>query len=333
MSVHKVLILGCGAIAGGYDAERSSQDWPLSHAGAIARDPRFEIAACIDPEDAVRTAFASRWGVERAAGTVDELNAAPGAFDLIVIASPTAFHLEHLRRALALRPKAVFCEKPLGAEIAPIGKLLDRFRASGIWLAVNHTRRWAPDLVDLACNWRAQWGPLISAVGTYSKGIVHNGSHLVDLIQMILGHQKVCAVGPAVFDHWHDDPSVTALLWSPRHACAIHLIAGDSRAFTQFELVLSFERGEVAIRDGGMRIETRRVIDSPCAAGFRQLGPPESCAGLYPRAMMAAYDNIARAIETGAPLASEGESALRAQRICDEIRQRAASRKIAEPVS
>ena len=57
---YRVLIIGCGAIAGGYDADRSPQDWPLSHAGAIARDDRFELMACVDPNDATRNAFASR---------------------------------------------------------------------------------------------------------------------------------------------------------------------------------------------------------------------------------------------------------------------------------
>ncbi len=325
--VHKVLIIGCGAVAGGYDAGRSPQDWPLSHAGAIARDDRFELVACVDPDDRARKAFATRWNVPCAEASPDAVNAGPGDFDLIVIASPTAQHLAHLRLALDLKPKAVFCEKPLASDLKTVSSLLDEFDETGIKVAVNYTRRWAPDLVDLARSWREEWGPFLAAVGTYSKGILHNGSHLVDLVQMIFGPQEVATVGPAVFDHWYDDPSVTALLWHPSCVSTIHLVAGDSRAFTQFELILSFERGEVAIRDGGMRIETRRVIERVQTPGHRQLSLPESAPGRYPQAMMAAYDNIAGAIENGAPLASDGASASRALAICEEIRRRALTRR------
>ena len=324
---HSVLILGCGAIAGGYDAQRPPDDWPLSHAGAIARHDRYTLAACVDPDEETRRAVATRWRVPLSLPSPDALHEKAGAFDLIVIASPTGLHPEHLRLALSLKPKAVFCEKPLALEAKGIGGLLDDYRTAGIPIGVNFTRRWAPDLVDLARDWRAEWGPFLSAAGTYAKGIVHNGSHLVDLIQMILGPQRVCAVGPAVFDHWYDDPSVAALLWHQSCASTVHLIAGDARAFTQFELVLSFEKGEVAIRDGGRRIETRRVIDSPHTPGYRQLGPPESAAGRGNEAMMAAYDNLAAAIEDGAPLASDSANALSAQAICEEIRARALSRK------
>lgn len=320
---YKVLIIGCGAIAGGYDADRSPDDWPLSHAGAIARDERFELAACVDPDDAAREAFAKRWDVLLAAPDLHSLGAEEGQYDLIVIASPTQFHAEHLQWARAMRPKAVFCEKPIAANISPVPDILREYRQSDIPLAVNYTRRWAPDLADLSCDWHKKWGNLLSAVGTYSKGILHNGSHLVDLIQMIFGPHEVYSVGPAVFDHWEDDPSVSALLWHHSFDSTIHLVAGDCRAFTQFELVLTFEKGEVAIRDGGMRIETRQVIDSPHTAGYRQLGPVESQPGRYPAAMSAAYANIADTIETGAPLASDAGSAFSAHAICEQIRRRA----------
>ena len=328
---YKVLIIGCGAIAGGYDAHRPDDDWPLSHAGAIARSDAFELAACVDPDDAAREAFAARWKPRQSARDLSALNAAPGDYDLIVVASPTRLHADHLRAAHALSPKAVFCEKPLAKDLGAVPALLDAYERSGVSLAVNHTRRWAPDMVDLARDVRSdgagtresEWGDLISAMGVYAKGVVHNGSHMVDLVQMLLGPCDVQSVGRAVFDHWSDDPSVSAVLERASDASSVHLVAGDSRAFTQFELVLTFARGEIAIRDGGMRIETRRRIESPHTAGYWQLGPAHSAAGRYDEAMSAAYDNIAQAIEAGAPLACDARRAFEAQSLCERIRRRA----------
>ncbi len=320
---YSVLIIGCGAIAGGYDAERSPDDWPLSHAGAIARDDRFELAACVDPNDAARASFTERWAVPVAAADVDALAAEPGAFDLIVVASPTATHAQNLSTAHAMRPRLVFCEKPVADDLADAKRLTAQYAGSGTPLAVNYTRRWAPDLAEFASQIDAGWwGELISATGTYTKGIVHNGSHAVDLLRMLVGEVELHGVGPARLDHWQHDPTVSALL-TARDGAPVHLVAGDARALTQFELILAFEKGEIAMRDGGMRIETRSVESNPDFAGYQQLALPQSVPGRYPEAMMRAYANIADNLADGAALASTGETALHAHAICEEIRVRA----------
>jgi len=320
---YRVLIIGCGAIAGGYDADRSATDWPLSHAGAIARDAKFELAGCVDPDDAARAAFARRWNVPIAASSMEAFEAEQGAFDLVVIASPTRFHADCLEAALGLRPRAVFCEKPLASDIAKAAELAARYGDEGVHLAVDYTRRWAPDLAEFARQIEAGWwGELIAATGTYTKGVVHNGSHLVDLLHMLIGPLDLHEVGPARLDHWEDDPTVSAMLAADNGA-PVHLIAGDARAVTQFELVLSFEKGEIAMRDGGMRIETRAVTSSPTFAGYRQLGPPENVPGRYVEAMARAYADLAEALDTGAPVASTADNALAAQRLCEDIRRKA----------
>ncbi|MEM7702475.1 MAG: Gfo/Idh/MocA family oxidoreductase [Pseudomonadota bacterium] len=323
--VHSVLIIGCGAIAGGYDADSSPDDWPLSHAGAIARDARFTLSACVDPDQAARGAFLERWRVPEGAGSLEAMEALPGQYDLVVIASPTPLHAEHLERALAMRPKAIFCEKPLAHSLGEARRLFEKAAARRVPLTINYTRRWQPGLCALVSSVRetSEWGRLLSAVGTYSKGVVHNGSHMVDLAMMFAGPLEVCAVGPALCDYWDDDPTVDAILTANNTGAAIHLVGGDCRAVTQFELVLSFERGEIAIRDGGLRIETRRVGASGVFAGYRQLSPPESAPGRYPEAMAAAYDNLAEVIAGKASPKWSNIHGITAQELCEEIRMKA----------
>ncbi|MEM6474680.1 MAG: Gfo/Idh/MocA family oxidoreductase [Pseudomonadota bacterium] len=320
---YRVLIIGCGAIAGGYDAERSLDDWPLSHAGAIARNERFELAACVDPDDTARAAFAARWGVPTNTASLEKLDAAPGDYELIVIASPTTHHAEHLEWALSMQPKAVFCEKPLAKDYDQIAPIERAFRDAGIALAVNYTRRWAPDINALVEGVRNDdWGELLSAAGTYSKGVVHNGTHMVDLMMMFAGPLAVQSVGPAVADFWEDDPTVSAILTAVNSGAPLHLVAGDSEWITQFELVLSYQFGEIAIRDGGMRIETRDVGDSATVAGYRQLGLPQSVPGRYAQAMSLAYEDMARVITSkgkSVPAWSE-KNGFAAHAICEEIR-------------
>lgn len=317
---YRVLIIGCGAIAGGYDSGRAGDAPPLTHAGAFSRDARFKIVACVDPDEVARTAFAERWGIAHRGAAVDELEARPGGFDVVSICSPTAFHAEHLAAALALKPRLIFCEKPLAGDVETARNLVDRCRGEGVALAVNYTRRWAPDLLALAAEIRSgKWGAPISAVGWYTKGVVHNGGHLADLLGMMLGELTFICAGKPVFDFWDDDPTVPALLRSADGA-NVHLAAGDTRAFTQFELVLTCEQGEIAVRDGGFRIETRKVQDSATFTGYRVLGERESVAGRYDEAMACAVANIADHLDHAKPLASTGANALAAQRLCEVIR-------------
>ena len=101
------------------------------------------------------------------------------------------------------------------------------------------------------------------------------------------------------------------------------LVAGNARAFTQFELVLTCEQGEIAMREGGFRIETRRVEDNDTFAGYRTLGERESVPGRYEEAMALAVANIADHLDHAKPLASTGHNALAAQALCEAIRQSA----------
>lgn len=318
--MHRVLIIGCGAIAGGYDADRPEGAPPLTHAGAFSADDRFEIAACVDPDRAARDPFAARWDIGQKAASVGKLGAGAGEFDVISICSPTRFHADHLEAALTLAPKLIFCEKPVANSLADTERLVGACTGAGIALAVNYTRRWAPDLVALAAELRGgEWGRVLSATGWYAKGVVHNGGHMADLLAMLLGKLTFRAAGRPVFDYWDDDPTVPALLKSADGA-DVHLAAGDARAFTQFELVLTCEKGEIAMRDGGFRIETRHVEDSATFAGYRSLGERESASGRYEDAMTLAAANIADHLDHAKPLASTGKNALAAQRLCETIR-------------
>lgn len=321
--MYDVLIIGCGNIAGGFDAMRAEDAPPLTHAGAYARHPGFRIAACIDPDAGRRASFQSRWSVSASAATIDGLNAPQGAFDVISICSPTALHEEHLAAAIALQPKLIFCEKALTSSAAESARVAERCRSAGILLAVNYTRRWAPDVVRFATELRAgEWGEIRSVVGSYTKGIVHNGGHLVDLLHLLVGSLDLIAVGAPRVDFWEDDPAVPALLTSDS-GVPVQLAIGHAADYALFEVVIVTSRGEIAMRDGGRRWTIRRRQPSDAFAGYDELGAPEAVAGAYDEAMSLAIENLAAALGHGAPLASDAVNAIAAQRLCESVRDAA----------
>ena len=320
--MHRVLIIGCGRIAGGFDAGSADGGPVRTHAAAFGAHGRFALTGCVDPDGAARNAFAARWGVTRSAASAAEFS--PGSFDVVAICSPTDLHAEHIEQALALRPRLVFCEKPVTGDAARTAALVARCAAEGVLLAVNYTRRWAPDVVALAHELRSgRWGAVRSAAGIYTKGVVHNGGHMIDLLHVLLGPVELAATGAPAFDFWPDDPSVPALLYAGE--VPVQLSVGDAGDYAVFELALVTEQGEVAMRDGGLSWTVRRAIPSPDFAGYTSLGAFEHRPGRYDEAMTVAVANIAAALEEGDPLASTGETALAAQRVCEQMRDASTS--------
>lgn len=323
-----VLLIGGGNIAGAFDHARAKDAWPLTHAGAYLRDGRFRLAACVEPDEARRTAFGAHWPVERLLASIDDI-AADECFDVISICSPTDMHAAHLEFALRMKPRLVFCEKPLLPALDDAADWVDRYERAGIALAVNHTRRWAPDLLKLVSELRAgQWGRIRSVIGVYNKGVLNNGSHLLDLLAMLLGELSVEWAGAPVHDHWPDDPSVPAVLRSESGICA-SLNIGHAQDFAIFELQILTERGVIAMERGGAGWRIRHADASAEFNGYRVLSNASEPAGQYEMAMTHAVDNLWRHLTSGEPLACTGHHALHAQRLCHQIRQHAMSHRAA----
>jgi predicted dehydrogenase len=315
-----VLVVGCGNIAGGFDAQRPAAEPPLTHAGAFSRHPGFQLAACVEPDAERRHGFMARWRVPLGFATLAEAERAGLQPDVVSICSPTACHAGDLDTALRLRPRAVFCEKPVTPSVAETERVVSLCDDAGVLLAVNHTRRWAPDVVRLQQQLQhGDWGELRSMSGVYNKGVLNNGAHLIDLVWFLAGALEMLAAGPAVHDFWPDDPSIGALLRTER-GVPVTIGTADARDYALFELQLVTARGVIVMENGGMNWRVRKIVESPHFKGYRVLGPAVDVPGEYPVAMNAAVANLYAALLEGAPLASTGHTALQAQRVCEQIR-------------
>ena len=112
---------------------------PLTHAGAYERHGRFQFAACVDPDIERRKAFAQHWGIATEAGSIEELGITPGAIDVVSICSPTFLHPQHVEQALALRPRTIFCVKPVSIDVADAKDLFQNVSPEE-YLIVNYSR-------------------------------------------------------------------------------------------------------------------------------------------------------------------------------------------------
>jgi predicted dehydrogenase len=317
-----VAIIGCGAIAGGYDEGKPKEaDGVFSHAGAYRAAGGFRLAAAIEPNPARRAAFQAHWGVEAAFADFESWAASGRRADVVSVCAPTQHHADILDRLIALRPRAVFCEKPLAHAAAESRRLAAAYKRASIPLAVGYLRRWDQSMQALRAE-LPRWGALRNATAHYSKGILHYGCHLLDLLGWLLGPLSPREVSKSIWDHGPQDPTLDATLITADGA-PIRLVGCDSRDFDQFELRLTCAGGVIDIEDFGRRIRRRRARRSPAFPDHVLLEDAPFVATGLDQALLAAVRNLRDAALDGATLKADGYSAADAEALCEALRARA----------
>lgn len=318
MLTRKVLIVGCGRIAGGYD-ETAGGDAELTHAGAYRRLGNVAIEACVEPDNARREAFARHWKVRNAFDSVEAFVASGIEVDIASVCSPDEAHAPTLDRLLRARVRAVFCEKPLTLAFADATRIAASYANAGKPLAVNLSRRFNEPLSRCLDNVAAgSYGAVRSVVGWYGKGTLHNGIHMADLLLRTVGRLSLEHAGPAIDDGRTDDPTRSAWLRSDG-GVPVQLIGVDHRDFDLFELQFLCSKALVAIEDAGRRLRVRPVEDDPAAAGHRRPGSGEMTDVSARNSMRVAIENLFSHLEHGARLVPSANATVEAHRLCEAI--------------
>ncbi len=321
-ALYRVLIIGCGNIAGGFDFLRTPKDYPLTHAGAYLKHGGFVLSACLEPNLERLKKFQDRWNINRGVRNFSELNEQNESFDVVSICSPSHLHPEHIELALRLKPKVIFCEKPLTLDEDGGAKQVQLCQAQGVALVVNYNRRWDPVLKRIFQELRVgRWGRIRSVVAHYNKGILNNGSHIIDLLTRLLGRLHPIAVSTSIFDFSSDDPTIAVLMSADDGRIPVYLNPSHAADYSCFELDVQCERGTLCMRDGGLVWYFREVVSSVDFKDYKVLGEFTKVQGGYGETMGFAVDDIYKYITQGIPMAISGKDALDIQCLCLRIRK------------
>lgn len=184
--IEKCLIIGLGQIGMGYDLKADPEKAVYSHARAISLHPSFELLGAVDPSSTQRSLFDQYYGYPSYADIESVLEV--GAVSVVVIASPTEKHSELLNAVLQLKPKVILCEKPIACDLAEAHSMVENCEREGIKLFVNYMRRADPGVIEV--KKRIDSASILEPIkgnAWYSKGLLHNGSHLFNLLEFWLG--------------------------------------------------------------------------------------------------------------------------------------------------
>ena len=256
-------IIGAGSIGGLIDSPHSKNI--ASHAHAITKHPQCKIFAICEPNLTNQQAFTGRWGEVGVYHSLDALLQYE-TIDLLAIASPTPFHAKALEEALHVKSlRYILCEKPLVSTQKELEVLKPLLLKSEKKILIHLMRRYDPSFLQLALDIENEkWGKVISFQGVFTKGLLHNGIHMLEVLSHFFG--KIATINSLHVKNLQGDISGDFEI-SLANARGV-LSCMEALPYSAFELSIWFENGKIEIKEGGAKIDTFVKKPSPLYEGY-----------------------------------------------------------------
>jgi predicted dehydrogenase len=311
---YKAIIIGAGKIAAGFDAPGDKKI--LTHAHALKKHPEVELVGFFDIDGKAATRAAKKWSCQSFSSFEEAMKTHS---DIVAICVPSEHHYSILYKLLEFKPKLVICEKPLTVDLASGEKAAIFYKKAGIPILVNYFRRF--DSVVRRVKQEidsGRYGKVLAAYGIYNKGILNNGSHLIDLARFLFGDAKRARSHYQINDYSKKDKSVAGFLEFER-CPQFHLITGDSRLYKIWELNILLEKGSLNFVESGMILEKRTVKEDKIYSGYKILSKAGILKTEFDKAMLEMVGNAVDHLSGSAPLLCDAEDALKDQGICSDL--------------
>ena len=259
----RAALVGLGDVAWGYPAAarpgRATTHLESYRALGIAC-----VAGC-DASAAAARRFSAATGIRAYPDPRAMLQAEP--VDLVSICSPDELHFEHARIALEAGVRRIWLEKPPTATATATRELVALAQRHGATVAVNFFRRYHP------CFERVKAMVTGEALGRahrielrYSRGLLANGIHQLDLLHFITADSLSFDVDAAT--PGGDERHADAFL----HSDSLRVeLSGALLPYHVQETDVLCERGRIRATQGGGALWIDRAAPNPDYPGFSRL--------------------------------------------------------------
>lgn len=317
---YRALVIGCGLIG----SENSERDPGLnlnSHAGAYRAENRAELVGVCDLNESRAEAAGKFWSVPY---FTDFLGACTKLKpDIVSICTPDSTHASIALKILdQFSPKIMLIEKPLSLSLEDADKLILKATDCGTAIAVNYSRRYLPVIQKIKKALDSEkCGKQKLLKFTYGKGLLHNGTHALDLARFWLG-EPIAARRILTSSQWgpEGDPTLDAYLeFENGSRCFLH--GFDERLATVFEMDLITENSRWAFKLGGQVWEYFEVKDSQTHPGYRNFIPAAFNFSEAGNELSFAIKNLLDNLDGTSSLVCPAADAIRTLKLAEEIRK------------
>lgn len=314
--MYTAVVIGAGRIGAMFDTPDSERI--LTHAHAYVAHEGYVLKGFYDVNLDRAKEAAERWQVQ----AFSSLEEALEGVDVVSCTVPDAYHGEMLKKIAQFPVKVVFAEKPLVTDLQEGEEIKQLYAEKKIAILVNYTRRFVPEFLKLKKEIQT-FGSFRRGCGYYGKGILHNGSHMIDLLRYYIGEVSDFTVGDGMEDFYKTDPSVEVTLYMQTKdglgKFDMHPIS--SQEVTVFEADLHFENGRIWMLDGGSVLETYKIEASDVYQGYQYYTKTNQWKTAYDDSFLVALDHIKEVIQNNLTPICSVEDGIEVLRLCKAIQE------------
>lgn len=261
----KAGIIGIGNIGAFIDTPLSANI--ASHTKAYLSCKKTELVTIFEPNSVNVEKFKKIWKKDvRVAKDLEEFFNYD--LDVVSIASPTLFHFEQLKYALKSKVRYILCEKPLVNDIQEMEKIETELLNSKKKILINLIREYSPAFLELKQKIESEeFGKIISFEGFCTKGLFHNGIHLITLIGSIISRAIKIEPLLCVYDKKNRDVNGDFIVYTK--TVTGHLKSIKELDYSEFYLTIWLEKGKIEIKTDEIIYYNKEV--SSGFIGYNQL--------------------------------------------------------------
>ena len=312
------VVVGLGGIGFNYDQNHfEDRDRITTHVKAFHDHPHYNLVGVVDSDEIKRQMVSQKCN---SLSSSDLLDFSKEKIDIVSIATPTDTHYEVFKKALLLRPKVILCEKPFSGSLLQAQEMIDLSKKEGVEIVINYIRRFEPGTVEfLNSIHNGEIGDIEKGVVWYSKGLVNNGSHYIDLLNSLWGEPDTVRVLDYVRTLSTQDLEVDLILNYGEKI--IYLMAAKEENFSYHKMELVGTEGCGFYNQGGREIFIQKISNDPMFSGYRVLGNRREITSYFQRYQSEVLDNIIAFIAGKENLRSTGESTLLTLKVLNHVKK------------
>lgn len=283
---YKSVIIGVGRIGFslGFDRKREQ---PASHTMALLQNKKINLIGAADSNSENLKNWKKIVKNAQIFSSSDDLYKSLKP-DIITIAVNEEFHKQECLKAINEKPKLIILEKPVALNSTQAEEIQKCAEKNNVPIMVNHERRFAQDY-NIAKNYISKIGKLQSVHGELYSGLriyapefekdgsyslLHDGTHLVDIIQFLLDENLENPIVTGIFkDEKKIVRNFSAHYKTQKCPDVSIFMSGRSRFFSFGVDILGTE-GRICIGNGYAKFYKRK--ESKLYSGFYSLSKDKS---------------------------------------------------------
>ena len=254
----RVGLLGHGNIV--YNESNKSNEYILTHRQAIEELSELELAAIYDIK---------RIDHPLHKDTLDGFFKSD--LQLVVVATPTNLHCNHLQLCQKNNIPYILLEKPITHNIEALETFKSTYSRTD-HITLNFPRHFDHSINEVKKRISSNdFGKCLHFTGALTKGFIHNGAHLFDLLSLFFGDSY--KLNPINLTKKNQDIQGGLEVIYKNFSGTLTCL--DQTDYSLFEAIFYFENARLSVLNGGRKIIIDHAKASPLYQGFSELNHQE----------------------------------------------------------